>query len=59
MKLLYRFLNIIAIILFIAVPYKNYKPKSWFYKSLLIHIGAFLAVNTCNKKIDSWILCKY
>ena len=56
MNLLFKFINIIAIILFLATPYKFYKPKSWFYKSILIHIGAFLSINTCNKKINSWLL---
>ncbi len=56
MKLLYRFINIIGIILFLVTPYNIYKPNSWFYKSLLIHIGAFLLINTCNKKINSWLV---
>lgn len=37
-------------------PFKNYKPKSWFYKSLLIHLGTFLGLNTSNKTINFWII---
>lgn len=56
MNLLYNFINIFSLLLFTIIPYKNYKPKSWFYKSLIVHIASFFIINTCNKYIDSWLI---
>ena len=56
MNYILKVINLIAIVIFLITPFKNYKPKAWFFKVLLIHFGAFIILNTCNKTINSWIL---
>ena len=56
MNYILKVINLIAIVIFLITPFKNYKPKSWFFKVLLIQVGVFIGLNTCNKTINSWIL---
>tara|TARA_B100001063_G_C16744476_1_gene546697 strand:- start:115 stop:642 length:528 start_codon:yes stop_codon:yes gene_type:complete len=56
MNYISKVINLIAILLFMITPFKYYKPNSWLYKSLLIHLGTFLSLNTCNKIIGYWII---
>lgn len=56
MKLFYRILNFIAILITIATPTSVYVPIEWLYKIALVHIFAFLILNNSNKFINQKII---
>jgi len=55
-KFFYAVLNFVAIFITIMTNFSVYRPMTWLYKVILIHISAFLILNMSNKIINHTIL---